>query len=237
MSRVMIVDDDPSILKFCDTVLSAQGHEAVLCQDPYKAVEILSTHQVDLLVVDVVMPVMSGLILLRTIKKFPHFHAPILMLTGKTSPTDVKAALEVGATDYMCKPFDKDVFLSKVRSLLSNQAEAPQVGFASTSANAKAEVSFRATIQSVSEMGMVLRTTGYVDRNLRVQVGTSLFQDVGIMPPALRAVSCKPIQGDPEFNYEVFVSFVGLDELTMRRIRVWIASRAVGARKVAADGY
>lgn len=232
MSRIMIVDDDPAILKYCDAILSANGHEAVLCQDPYKAVEILTTHQVDLLVVDVVMPVMSGLNLLKTIKNFKHLRMPILMLTGKTSPADVKAALEVGATDYMCKPFDKDVFMAKVNSLLVHQQPAPEVSFATGSANAAAEVSFKAIVSTVTEMGMTMKTVGYVDRNLRIKVVSNLFRDIGIEPPPLRAVSCKPVDKDPEFNYEVFVSFVGLDELAMRKIRRWIATRALAARKV-----
>lgn len=232
MSRIMIVDDDPAILKWCDAILAASGHEAVLCQDPYKAVEILANHQVDLLVIDVVMPTMNGLNLLKTIRGFAHFHAPVLMLTGKTTAKDVKAALDAGATDYMCKPFDKDIFLAKVRSLVGHQHEMAEVSFAVGSANTRAEVAIAAVVSTVTEMGMNVRTAGYVDRNLRVRLNSTLFQDLGIEPPPLRIVSCKALENDTQFGYEVFVSFVGLDELTMRKIRRWIAARTIATRRV-----
>ena len=74
----MIVDDDPAILRWCDALLSPLGHEVVLCLDPHKAIEILRHHQVDLLVIDVVMPGLSGLALLKTVRQFTNRSCIIL---------------------------------------------------------------------------------------------------------------------------------------------------------------
>jgi DNA-binding response OmpR family regulator len=229
----MIIDDDFDILRYCDAILAPHGHEAVLASDPTKALQILKDHAVDLIVVDVVMPQVSGFDFMLTLKRsLPHVNCPILMLTGRSASQDVKKALDLGATDYMVKPFDRDVFLAKISSILGMQAAIPEVKFAQTSTTSKAEVTFPALITSVNEMGFYMRTLSYVDRNLRIRINSTLFSEIGITCPPLRAASCKPIEDDSEYHYEVFVSFIGLDENTMRKIRRWIASRTISMRKV-----
>jgi DNA-binding response OmpR family regulator len=231
MSRIMIIDDDFDILRYSDSILGPRGHEVIVNSDPRKALATLASHNVDLLVVDIVMPEFSGFEVLKALQTFKHFHAPILMLTGKSAPHDVKTALTLGATDYMVKPFDRDVFLAKVESILGVQAPAPEVKFAAGSPNAKAEVTLPCLITAVTEMGFTMRTLSYVDRNVRLRINTTLFREIGIDYPPLRAVSCRPLDDDAEYHYEVFVSFIGLDEHSMKRIRRWIAGSAILKRK------
>jgi DNA-binding response OmpR family regulator len=231
VSRIMIIDDDFDILRYADSILAAKGHEVVVSSDPRKALDTLASHNVDLLVVDIVMPECTGFDVLRAVKKFKHLQCPILMLTGKSAREDVRTALSLGATDYMVKPFDRDVFLSKVESILGMQASSPEVKFAAGSPNANAEVTFPALITGITEMGCTMRTLSYVDRNVRIKIATTLFKEIGIDCPALRAVSCRPLDDDADYHYEVFVSFIGLDELSMKKIRRWIAGSAILKRK------
>jgi DNA-binding response OmpR family regulator len=231
MARIMIIDDDFDILRYCDSILSVKGHEVITRTSPKQALETLNHHNVDLLVVDVVMPEMSGFDVLKTVRDIPHFHAPILMLTGRSAAKDVQTALELGATDYMVKPFDRDVFFAKIQSILGTHATGAEVKFASGSTKAKAEVTFPCLIDSVTEMGLTLRTLTYVDRNLRLKINSDVFDEIGISCPPLRAVTCKPLEEDKEYHYEVFISFIGLDEASMRKIRRWVSARTIQARK------
>jgi DNA-binding response OmpR family regulator len=233
MSRILIVDDDSDVLSFCDAALGAQGHEAVTCSNPRKALATLADHGVDLLVVDVVMPGFNGFDFLRECRRGNRLHAPVLILTGRRSPSDIQTALELGATDYMVKPFDKDVFLKKVESILGLRAAAPDVRFASGAANSKGVLSLPILVSKVTEMGVTLRTTSWVDRKQQLTLSSDLFDEIGIAPPPLRVASCTPIEDDTEYHYEVFLSFIGLDETAMRKIRRWIASRAILTRKAA----
>lgn len=231
MARIMVVDDDSHILKYCDSILGSCGHEVVACSEAYQALEMLATHNVSLLIADVVMPKMNGFKLLEAVKRYPHFNAPILMLTGRRSQQDVQTAVELGATDYIIKPLDRDILLAKIDSVLGHDAPVPEVRFAHGSANAQADVVLPIAIQSVTEMGMVVQMPTYVDRNVRLTVNTDLFSDIGIQCPLLRTAACKPVAGDGPLRYEVFVSFIGLDENAMQKIRRWIHSRTSSLRK------
>lgn len=237
MSRILIVDDDSDILRFSEVLLSSQGHEAVTCTNGLRALEILHAHPVDLIVIDIVMPMMDGFDLLKEIKKLSNVRAPILMLTGRNAVKDVQRAISLGATDYMIKPFDKDIFLAKIAMLLGKQSVSnkpnSQINFAQAAAHARAEIILNGIVTSVSEMGLVLRTNTYLDRNLRVRIQSSIFKEIEIEPPFLRTTLCRVLTDDREFGFEIHVSFVGLDETAMRKIRRWLTARAIAARKVA----
>ncbi|MGE4234406.1 MAG: PleD family two-component system response regulator [Bacteriovoracia bacterium] len=231
MSRILILDDDPDILKFCEGLLVKQGHEVLTSTYPSEALQILSTHNVDLLILDVVMPPISGFDVLRSVRSIEHFNAPVLMLTRRKSPEDVKTAMNLGAVDYMIKPIDADIFISKVGSIIGKKNKSPEVKFAIGPANLEATLSLPAVITSVTEMGVRLRTTTYIDRNIRLVLNSTLFKEIGIDTPLLRAGGCQPIENDPKYRYETFISFIGLDDVAMQKIRRWINSKAISLNK------
>jgi len=238
----MVVDDDNDILKFCDTLLAARGYESVTCSSALRAIELLRSHPVDLIVVDIVMPIMDGFDLLKELKRMPQFRAPILVLTGRNATEDVRRAISLGALDYMIKPFDKDVFLAKVESLIGRASRSSlhgpeathhsEVQFAGGSTHAAASVIIPCIVSSVSEVGLVLRSKTYLDRNLKIKIQSPVFSEIGIEPPFLRTSLCRSIN-DAEYDYEIAVSFIGLDEIAMRKIRRWITARAIAKRKIA----
>lgn len=231
MSRIMIVDDDFDTLRYCEALLAPQGNEILIHTSAQRALKVLEQHPVDLLIVDIVMPAMSGFDFIHLAKKLENFQAPILMLTGRSSPKDVLTALELGATDYLVKPIDKDLFVGKIASIIGSRPQAAEVRFAQGTADVPAEIAIPARITAVSEMGLTMRTQHYLDRNVRTKVDSPLFEEIGIAQPQLRAVHSKPVENDSHFKYEVFVSFIGLDEPSMQRIRRWIINRAIATRK------
>ncbi|MBI2606432.1 MAG: response regulator [Deltaproteobacteria bacterium] len=231
MSRIMIVDDDFDTLRYCEGLLAPQGNEILIHTDAHRALKVLEQHPVDLLIVDIVMPAMSGFDFIHAVKKLEQFNAPILMLTGRSAPKDVLTALELGATDYLVKPIDKDLFVGKIASIIGARPRTPEVRFAQGATDVSAEIAIPARITAVSEMGLTMRTRHYLDRNVHTKVDSPLFEEIGIAKPQLRAVHSKPVENDAHYRYEVFVSFIGLDQLSMQRIRRWIINRAIATRK------
>jgi DNA-binding NtrC family response regulator len=118
MARVLLVDDDPGVRSLLVRLLRAQGHETAEAESGVKALEFLEESNADLVVSDLRMPGMSGLALLELVKKrVPH--VPIVLLTAYASPETTVDAVQLGAFDYLEKPFRNDVLLSVVERALT----------------------------------------------------------------------------------------------------------------------
>lgn len=120
MGEVLIIDDDPTILAIVEGALQAAGHQAVPTEDPQRALELLGANAFDAVVLDVVMPQMSGFDVLRTIRKKPHLKTtPVLMLSSQGETSDRVRGLREGADDYVVKPFDLDALVARVERLMA----------------------------------------------------------------------------------------------------------------------
>jgi len=114
--RILVVYDDPYLLTSLDRALHQFGFEVRTAADAGVAIESLRQEQPDLIILDVVMPVVSGLQLCRLIRD--QVEAPILMLTGLDSVKDRITGLDSGADDYVAKPFNIDELVARMRALL-----------------------------------------------------------------------------------------------------------------------
>ena len=104
--RVLIVDDEPDILLMMRLSLEAQGFETALAADGERAVERLSTEDFDVVLLDVMMPVLDGWGVLEHVRQSPRQSPPIIVVSAKTADRDVARALRLGAAEYLTKPFD-----------------------------------------------------------------------------------------------------------------------------------
>ena len=115
-SRILVVDDDPGIRAMLDEYLGAHGFEVRLAADgPAMRAEI-EQHLPDLVLLDIHLPGEDGLSLARFLRE--RFDVAIIMVTGATDLIDRVVGLEVGADDYVAKPFDPRELLARVRSVL-----------------------------------------------------------------------------------------------------------------------
>lgn len=127
MSKIMIVDDDPSIRELVCALLRNDGFDTCEAKDGRAALEEIMDEGPDLAIVDLMMPRMDGFELCRTLRKY-YEDLPVLMLTAKAElPSKVKG-FEAGADDYLTKPFEGDELLLRVKALLRRyKIEASQV--------------------------------------------------------------------------------------------------------------
>ena len=114
MYKVLICDDQPDIVNALKIYLKPEGYELLTAQNGKEALELAA--QVDLILMDIMMPVMDGIVATDKIREFSN--VPIILLTAKSETEDVVLGLNVGADDYITKPFVPVEVLARVRSQL-----------------------------------------------------------------------------------------------------------------------
>jgi diguanylate cyclase (GGDEF)-like protein len=125
---ILVVDDDPDILRVVEVNLRLHGYEVLLARSGGEALALLETHRPHLALVDLMMPGMDGLELTRRLRADPMVTAlPIIVLTAKALTSDKVAGLAAGADDYIVKPFDTSELLARVRATLRRNQEAREV--------------------------------------------------------------------------------------------------------------
>jgi two-component system KDP operon response regulator KdpE len=114
--RVLVVDDEPSILRVVATNLRAHGFEALSAASGNAALTVIETQQPDCIVLDLGLPDVSGLEVLRRLRTWTT--TPVVILTAVDDQRDKATALELGADDYVTKPFNMTELLTRVRGAL-----------------------------------------------------------------------------------------------------------------------
>lgn len=124
--KILVVDDEPDILLLTKLGLEKEGLDVVTAEDGPKALERLHAESPDLMVLDAMMPGMSGFEVLQTMhdSEEPGMHVPVIMLTVLSGVSKIKMASDLGAVEYIVKPIDFTELLSKVLSVLKRAGEA-----------------------------------------------------------------------------------------------------------------
>ncbi len=126
MRRVLVVDDDPKVCETLDRYLAHAGYATATALDGAKALEAARSFAPDLIVLDLMLPRVDGLEVCRTLRTASS--VPIIMLTAKSTERDKLAGLELGADDYLTKPFSPRELVARVEAVLrraSKQEQAP----------------------------------------------------------------------------------------------------------------
>lgn len=119
-AKILVVDDEPSIVKSIQYSLEKEGYQVVTANDGQQALEVARREKPNLVVLDVMLPGMDGVSVCQELRKSESSSAdaPVIMLTARDDETSVVVGLEVGADDYMTKPFRPRELVSRVRAHL-----------------------------------------------------------------------------------------------------------------------
>lgn len=119
---VLVVDDEADMREMVGMYLQKENYQVLHAENGEQAIDILYDHEVDLIILDVMMPVMDGFTACKKIRE--KYMMPVLMLTAKSDEWDKVRGLKLGADDYVMKPFSPKELLARVEALLrrSNQA-------------------------------------------------------------------------------------------------------------------
>ncbi len=114
--RILVVDDEPGVLSIVRSYLFKEGYQALEAQDGKKALDVFRREKPDLVVLDIMLPEIDGLDVLREIRKTSQ--APVILLTARTEDADKLVGLELGADDYVVKPFSPRELVARVKAVL-----------------------------------------------------------------------------------------------------------------------
>jgi DNA-binding response OmpR family regulator len=115
-TKILVVDDEPRYLRLLEANLRTEGYEVFSANDGLQAVEQFSATPTDLILLDVMMPKLDGFAVCQRIRQFSN--VPIIMLTAKGEEQDRVRGLDMGADDYLTKPFSATELLARVRAVL-----------------------------------------------------------------------------------------------------------------------
>lgn len=122
MANIFVIDDDDQLLRMVGLMLERGGHNPTLISDPNKGLEKIKEEKPDALVLDVMMPHMSGHDICREIRADSELaNLPILVLTARAQSVDREAALKSGANDYLTKPVNSQELIERIDDLLTHQ--------------------------------------------------------------------------------------------------------------------
>ncbi|MCB9404303.1 MAG: response regulator transcription factor [Microthrixaceae bacterium] len=124
MSRVLVVDDEPPILRALTANLRARGFEPAAARDGEEALRVAAEFHPDVVVLDLGLPGISGLEVIRGLRGWTS--VPIIILSARDAERDKVAALDAGADDYVTKPFGMDELFARVRAALRRVAPVPE---------------------------------------------------------------------------------------------------------------
>lgn len=116
MAKILVCDDDKDIVEAIDIYLTQEGYEVLKAYDGGEAIKVLKRNEVDLLIMDVMMPRLDGI--RATLKIRENMSLPIIILSAKSEDADKILGLNIGADDYMTKPFNPLELVARVKSQL-----------------------------------------------------------------------------------------------------------------------
>ena len=232
MVKILLVDDDPDILKIAAKTLSSANYQTQTAPDALCALDALNSSHFDILVTDTNMPHHSGYELIRTVRNDPRFdQMAVAMFTGRRNKQDIEKALKLGADDYIVKPFDHILFLKKIGFLLQQRVpeKHSEIHFKNTPINAQAKVQLDARLETLSEVNVILTTAYKLDKGQVLNLNTTLFDELGIQPPAFKVLSSIKKGND----WHTTLVFVGTNDSILQKIRAHIYKKS--GRRVAQE--
>jgi two-component system alkaline phosphatase synthesis response regulator PhoP len=127
--RVLVVDDDKEVARLMRGYLEQSGYEVLVAYNGESAIHIMRRDNPDLVLLDLMLPDRDGWDVTRTVRNDPNLmHTPIIMLTARVSDTDKIVGLELGADDYVTKPYNPREVVARVRARLRVQTGRPGTG-------------------------------------------------------------------------------------------------------------
>jgi two-component system response regulator MprA len=127
MARVLVVDDEPAVRRALERALHLEHHDVSLAEDGEQALDLLASQPADAVILDVMMPKLDGLEVCRRLRKSGD-RTPVLMLTARDAIDDRVEGLDVGADDYLVKPFALRELQARLRALLRRSSDGATEG-------------------------------------------------------------------------------------------------------------
>lgn len=125
-SKVLVIEDDPGICIFLKTTLVSEGYEVIIAKNGKSALSLISSHCPDCLLLDLGLPDMDGNAIIESVRQWTHM--PIIVISARSMEQDKATALDMGADDYITKPFGTIELLARIRAALRHTRTTAEAG-------------------------------------------------------------------------------------------------------------
>jgi len=176
--KILVVDDEPRVVRLVSEVLEAVGYQVIAAASGKPAIEMVALEQPNLVLLDILLPgELDGYEICRRIREFSD--VPVIMLTAKAQEADVLRGFDVGADDYLTKPFSAKELVARVRAVL-RRAQRPEEIVTATLTCGELEINFaRRTVKVRDEKVSLTRTEYALLRQLALNANrVMLHQDL-----------------------------------------------------------
>jgi CheY-like chemotaxis protein len=223
MARILVVDDDPDILKLAEKVLGSAGHTVFVAEDALRAIDWLNNIEFDLLLSDANMPHYSGFELVSTIRNNDKYkNMAVAMLTGLRERKDVERAVKMGVDDYIVKPLDPLLLVQKVNSLFTKRPPAVYPEIRLEAHQSRATMDWPVTVQSVSELGVRVLCEFPLKPGMVIDISADFFRTLDVEPPPMKILSVDQDAGSGLCSAHLI--YLGAREAFLQKIRRWLYS-------------
>ncbi len=158
-TTILVVDDEPRYVRLISANLEVEGYEVLKALSGEQTLELLVDREVDLVLLDVMMPGLHGFETCRRIRNFSH--VPVIMVTAKGDESDRIEGLDVGADDYIVKPFSAEELLARVRAVLRRSKFSREVALSPTFKHDNLRINFARAEVYRDEERIMLSATEY----------------------------------------------------------------------------
>ncbi len=219
MYSILIVEDNPSDAKIISFLLEKKNYVTHIAFEAHQAFEILQNYKIDLILLDWMLPNISGLDLLKSIKQNKQIHkTPVIIVSSKHEMKDVKKAISTGATDYIIKPIDPLILDSKLNRVLKKEIDWMPIKLLSDVADNQSTIKLPATLTRLSEVGFEIRSDASLNLGMSIEINVKFLQDLNIAS----AVG-KIFEKEAKENYFLYkCSLMGLRESELQKIRLYL---------------
>lgn len=118
MAKILIVDDEPNLVKLLQSILEGNGYDVIVACDGQEGIDKTYQEKPDLIILDVMLPKIDGYEVCKMLRSDARSRdIPIIMLTGRTEAQDIRMGMDLGAVSYVQKPFNPDMLLGIIQGL------------------------------------------------------------------------------------------------------------------------
>lgn len=225
--RVLLVDDNPSDRKIVRTVTERNGFLATEVEDGFKALEALNEEQFALFIVDLQMPKMPGLQLVKRLRSNPDLaKTPILITSARNRPVDVVSAVQTGANDYIVKPMDIQVLEEKINRL-SKGAGADWKLYQVPEESRTTQVGLFMQTMALNEIGAEVVSNMNLPMNTTFTYNFDLLNMKGLKDTLVKVEKARPGKDGTVYT----VQFIGLTDVDRKKIRLCCRDLWIGDQK------
>jgi len=224
MARILMIDDDASILDLEKKILSNEGHDVLVVEDALEALDILKLYKVDLMIVDIEMPRVNGFQFVTTIRNNPELtHIPIAFLSAHGESETISKAAKLGADFYLLKPIEPKSFVAKITAFLGQKIlnKHPKIEF-KVPISTDVKLHLVANLLEISDIGVKIITSEELMEGQTIELSSVAFNGLFSENPVFKVSCVKPYRA----MYEATLLFTDHHVEVVRKVQRYILNKS-----------